>query len=533
MEINNIPSTTNNIYDCTKENISTELNINKNNKINTTSDSVIKSNTSVNSSQNLLKIFNDNNNQQEYLKNSNNNNNDNNDILSKSCIDNEFNKTTHIINFNKEIFDINSNIHRKSNNINLIHYNNTITGKSTIKSNLYKNKYKKIKKIGEGGYGSVYLVADDKNNIYVMKKYINDSTTNVINNLKYQFEIVKSLNNKINTINKDLNNLFEFKCVSKYYEYFIQDNKCFLIQDYYKVSLIEMLEFINKNIANTIKTDIIYKAIIYQLLFNALFMHKNNIIHRDLKPENIMISDDGSLIFIDFDLCLKTTETDLNKTKNSCGTICYQPAELFFGELNNNISTDLWSIGCIISEIYLGYQLFESTNEIGLLSKISDVLGAPNENNYPGVSKLPTYMPFISPEESGETRLFEKLFKYCDTNLLYIIENLLNLNPSKRLNFIEFTDIFNTYEEGLDDICNNMSNKLTINTKNKNNESNQNCISANKLISQKVNKIIYNNYKSNFENYNQTTNFDCNNFKDMDIVNSKLFIKSVVELMNL
>lgn len=49
---------------------------------------------------------------------------------------------------------------------------------------------------------------------------------------------------------------------------------------------------------------------------------------------------------------------------------------------------DMWSVGCILTELLLGRPLFSSKTEIDLVDKISSLLGAPTEETMPGCTLL-------------------------------------------------------------------------------------------------------------------------------------------------
>jgi len=82
-------------------------------------------------------------------------------------------------------------------------------------------------------------------------------------------------------------------------------------------------------------------------------------------------------------------------------TLWYRPPELMLGDDKYLISADIWSVGCIMAEMINKKPLFTGTSQISQLYAIWKVLGTPNEENSPGVSKLPDFQPKF-PKWKGE-----------------------------------------------------------------------------------------------------------------------------------
>ena len=111
--------------------------------------------------------------------------------------------------------------------------------------------------------------------------------------------------------------------------------------------------FINKNINNDtlIKENILYN-IIKQICMGIKEIHNKKIIHRDLKPENIFMNKNMEIKIGDFGI---SKELDAYKTylltSKKFGSEYYTAPEI----LDNgkyNLKSDLWSLGCIIYELF-------------------------------------------------------------------------------------------------------------------------------------------------------------------------------------
>lgn len=57
----------------------------------------------------------------------------------------------------------------------------------------------------------------------------------------------------------------------------------------------------------------------------------------------------------------------------------YRSPEVILG-MNYNMAIDMWSLGCILAELYTGYPIFPGENEQEQLACIMEVLGLPEKD---------------------------------------------------------------------------------------------------------------------------------------------------------
>ena len=219
------------------------------------------------------------------------------------------------------------------------------------------------------------------------------------------------------------------------------------------------------------------QKIAFQLLQGLNFMHKINIIHTDLKPENILFvnSDYEKLFYFPKNVCnnknnlfycnIKNTDIriidfgsaiKIDKHKNSYGIINtrqYRAPEVILQCCAINEKTDIWSIGCILFELYTGDLLFPTHNNEEQLCLIQKACGHFPEWMIKGTSYNHLYKLFnrcpqhqndyiINIENCGkceeikESLEYQKIVgKFADpSHKLFddFIKYLLNINPKER-----------------------------------------------------------------------------------------------------
>jgi dual specificity tyrosine-phosphorylation-regulated kinase 2/3/4 len=114
-----------------------------------------------------------------------------------------------------------------------------------------------------------------------------------------------------------------------------------------------------------------------QVLKGLKFLSEHNIIHCDLKPENIiLINGQESLVkIIDFGSACFEKE----KIYFYIQSRIYRAPEIILG-ISYSCAIDMWSFGCIVSELLTGVPLFQGECESDQLFAIMEVLGCPPES---------------------------------------------------------------------------------------------------------------------------------------------------------
>lgn len=194
--------------------------------------------------------------------------------------------------------------------------------------------------------------------------------------------------------------------------------------------------------SQTILEPLHIQAILYQLLSGIRSMHEAGFIHRDLKPSNCLINEDCHLLISDFGLSrqLPHDETKKDKvlaplTEDFTATLWYLAPEIVLctsAGKNASEAMDIWSVGCIMAELFERKPLFPGNDFLDQITKIFSII------------------PSTSLKESGliiakETESFVDSLPLCPTSALKnkctsipdeginLLRQLLCINPKQRI----------------------------------------------------------------------------------------------------
>ncbi|KAF2920461.1 hypothetical protein DAI22_08g210000 [Oryza sativa Japonica Group] len=119
----------------------------------------------------------------------------------------------------------------------------------------------------------------------------------------------------------------------------------------------------------------------------------------------------------------------LKKYTHEILTLWYRAPEVLLGAAHYSTPVDIWSVGCIFAELATNQPLFAGDSEVQQLLHIFKLLGTPNEQVWPGVSKLPNWHEYPQWNPSKVSDLVHGL----DADALDLLEKMLQYEPSKRI----------------------------------------------------------------------------------------------------
>ena len=295
---------------------------------------------------------------------------------------------------------------------------NEITIELKQEEALKKGTFSILSIIGHGTFGVVYRAKEEKTGeIFAIKRVFQDK--------KYknrELEILKELNHP-NVIN--LKHYFYTKTEKEGKEPEIFLN---CVMDYFPQTLSRILSV---NFQSRKQLDpFIAKLYAYQMMLSLKYLHSKGIAHRDIKPQNILVEPKTNKIKV----CDFGSAKKLIQGQKSISYICsrfYRAPELIFGATDYTNQIDVWSMGCVISELVLGRPMFPGATTSDQLVEIIRILGTPTKDDI--CSMNPHFKDHKFPDVKPIP--FEKLFKnrIIPEHFLDLLSKLLVYNPQIRL----------------------------------------------------------------------------------------------------
>ncbi|KAH7318740.1 kinase-like domain-containing protein [Stachybotrys elegans] len=281
-----------------------------------------------------------------------------------------------------------------------------------------KRKYVKGKRLGEGTYAIVFLghLRSEPSSLVAIKK------------IKVQKEYTEGMAPDAVREIKHLQELRHPNIISLLSVFSSKDQNLNLVLEYLPLGDLEILI---RDVDNVRYGAPDIKAWMGMLTRAVWFCHESFVLHRDIKPNNLLIAADGEVKLADFGLARNFADPHQNMTSNVI-TRWYRPPELLFGARHYSGAVDVWSVGTVFAELILRAPYMPGNTELDQIKMICDAIGTPNDDNWPGVTKLPEYtVPVQNPLRPKDW--FEMRFGTVGSDGVDLLIKTLTLNPRKRI----------------------------------------------------------------------------------------------------
>ncbi|KAL2302243.1 hypothetical protein Nmel_009663 [Mimus melanotis] len=209
--------------------------------------------------------------------------------------------------------------------------------------------YHVLEMIGEGSFGRVYKGRRKHSAQVVALKFIPKvgRSEKELKNLQREIEIVRDLHHP---------NIIQML------DSFETAKEVVVVTDYAEGELFQILEDDGSLPEDQVQT------IAAQLISALYYLHSHRILHRDMKPQNILLGKDGVVKLCDFGFARAMSIHTMVLTSIK-GTPLYMSPELV-EERPYDHTTDLWSVGCILYELFVGTPPFYTNSIFQLVSLI-------------------------------------------------------------------------------------------------------------------------------------------------------------------
>jgi serine/threonine protein kinase len=266
-------------------------------------------------------------------------------------------------------------------------------------------RYQLLDKLGEGTYANVFKGRDTETNAIVALK---------IMKLDCQEEGIPSTTLREMSILRSVShvNILTLRDVSA------RPGHLMLVFDYLQSDLRKLL--ISKGFLSVDEC----RCFGFQLLCGLYVLHSHRVMHRDIKPDNLLLDEQNRIKICYFGLARYFT-LPMRQYSPNVVTTRYRAPELIFGTRPYGLEIDVWSVGCVLAEMVLGFPLFNGDCPVNQIQKFFEILGRPSEEDaalFGDTSGFPA-----APVKDLATLLPK------DEYLVDLVKKMLIYNPEKRI----------------------------------------------------------------------------------------------------
>lgn len=344
------------------------------------------------------------------------NNNNTSSIVNNTTNNNDSTTSKYIDNDSDNII-LNDN----NNDTNTVSYNPQLYGCRSV------DEYQRLSFIDQGSYGLVFKAkCRETGEVYALKQVKPDASWKVVG---FPITALRETNILLSLQHNNIVRVKEMVVGSTL-------DKIFMVMEHCGKDVKACMELLKQPFSTAE-----VKRLMLQLLDAIDHIHNKWYIHRDLKTSNLLYTN-GKLTVCDFGMARKYGSPVAPYT-HEVVTLWYRCPEVLLGSQTYSTPLDMWSVGCIFAEFLMSKPLFPGKGELDQISLIFKLLGAPNEERWPGCSSLPNFnkVSYRCPTRSKLRELFPMAAfsggVYLNETGFDLLSRLLNMDPSQRISASE------------------------------------------------------------------------------------------------
>ncbi|GAA5936588.1 uncharacterized protein JCM15063_001930 [Sporobolomyces koalae] len=228
------------------------------------------------------------------------------------------------------------------------------------------NDFQVLRRIGQGSFGSVFMIRKrDTKRIYALK-VINKSRITTPGALAQVFA-----ERQVLALTVDSPFLVSLKFS------FQSSTNLFFVIDYKGGG--ELFQHLQRDGGRFEESRVRYY--VGEIILAIEYLHERGIVYRDLKPENILLDSNGHVVLCDFGLS-KVLESEDDRCKTLCGTTSFLAPEVLL-DVGYSYPADWWSLGVLLFEMSWGWSPFYAETAVEEYERIlSSEIKIPNKGGY-------------------------------------------------------------------------------------------------------------------------------------------------------
>ncbi|GAA5977064.1 hypothetical protein JCM5350_007544 [Sporobolomyces pararoseus] len=228
------------------------------------------------------------------------------------------------------------------------------------------NDFQVLRRIGQGSFGSVFMIRKrDTKRIYALK-VINKSRITTPGALAQVFA-----ERQVLALTVDSPFLVSLKFS------FQSSTNLFFVIDYKGGG--ELFQHLQRDGGRFEESRV--KYYVGEIVLAIEYLHEKGIVYRDLKPENILLDSNGHVVLCDFGLS-KVLKGEDDRCKTLCGTTSFLAPEVLL-DIGYSYPADWWSLGVLLFEMSWGWSPFYAETAVEEYERIlKSEIKIPNKGGY-------------------------------------------------------------------------------------------------------------------------------------------------------